>query len=255
MYFLPDHGVGIVALASTPSPAPLRLVPEVARKLAATGGLVKRAIMPGPALVAAQETVNRLIAKWDDAAADAAFIPTFFDETPKAKLKESLEALRAAHGACRPDGSIDAWNALRGSWKLTCDRGRVDLVLTLAPTSPPRIQFLLSDGVLPPSPALTSAANGLSALIGRWDRAAAAKLFDKGADLEKIQKTFAATAEQRGACRVERPVSGDGETKARFRLACDRYPIMIDFSFTEKTEKVATARFLPVPFRGGRCLQ
>lgn len=255
MYFLPDHGVGIVALASTPSPAPFRLVPEVARKLAATGGLVKRAIMPGLALVAAQETVNRLIAKWDDAAADAAFIPTFFDETPKAKLKESLEALRAAHGACRPDGSIDAWNALRGSWKLTCDRGRVDLVLTLAPTSPPRIQFLLSDGVLPPSPALTSAANGLSALIGRWDRAAAAKLFDKGADLEKIQKTFAATAEQRGACRVERPVSGDGKTKARFRLACDRYPIMLDLSFTEKTEKVATARFLPVPFRGGRCLQ
>jgi hypothetical protein len=255
MYFLPDRGVGIVALASTPSPAPFRLVPEVARKLAATGGLAKRTILPAPSLLAAQETVNALIKQWNDAAADAGFIPTFFDETPKAKLKTQLEELRSAHGACRPEGAIDAWNGLRGKWKLTCERGWIDLIVTLAPTVPPRIQFLQTDGVLPPSAALSSAANGLAALIGRWDKAAAAKLFDKGADLERMQKLFAATAEQRGACRVEQAIGGDGKTKTKIRLACDRYPITMDFSFAEKGEKVSTVKFSPIAFRGGRCLQ
>ena len=58
------------------------------------------------------------------------------------------------------------------------------------------------------------------------------------------------------ACRVEEPVGGDGKRKARVRLACDRYPIMLDFALSEKDEKkVETIKFMPVVFRGGRCLQ
>jgi hypothetical protein len=114
----------------------------------------------------------------------------------------------------------------------------------------------MKDGALPPSPALSSAASGLAALIGRWDKAAAKRLFDNSVDLDQTQKLFAATAEQRGACRVEQPAGGDGKKKARVRLACDRYPIMLDFALSEKDEKkVETIKFMPVVFRGGRCLQ
>jgi CubicO group peptidase (beta-lactamase class C family) len=250
---LPDYGVGYIWLASTPTGAPFGMADQVMRKLEATGGLVKRAVVPAPTLAAARETVNRLVAGWDEAAADSAFIPTFFDETPKAKLKADLEALRTAHGACRADGMIEARNALRGKWRLTCDRGWIDLFVTLAPTVPPRIQWLTKEGTLPPSAALSSAANGLSALIGRWDPAAAAKLFDKNVDLERMKKLFALTGDARGACRVERPVGGDGKRSAKIRLACERFPVVLDFTLAEKSEKIEGVKFSPVSSSEAKC--
>jgi CubicO group peptidase (beta-lactamase class C family) len=251
---LPEHGVGVITLASTPTGAHFRFVSDVVRQLSATGGLVKRAAAPAPSLTAAQETVNRLVAQWDDGAVDAAFIPTFFDETPKVKLKADFEALRAAHGACRADGEMEAYNGLRGKWKLSCERGWIDLFVTLAPTVPARIQRLTKDGAMPPSNALSAAANGLAALVGRWDKAAAGKVFEKGVDLERMKKLFAATLEARGACKVEQAVGGDGKKKARVRLACDRYPIVLDFAFSEKGDKVESVKLAPIGFREGKCM-
>ena len=33
-------------------------------------------------------------------------------------------------------------NALRGSWTMSCEKGPLQLSITLAPTMPPRVQFL-----------------------------------------------------------------------------------------------------------------
>jgi len=33
-------------------------------------------------------------------------------------------------------------NALRGGWTMTCERGKVQMVATLAPTMPPKVQSL-----------------------------------------------------------------------------------------------------------------
>jgi CubicO group peptidase (beta-lactamase class C family) len=160
MRLLPEHGVGLIALAGAPTRTAKRAVEEATRMLAATGGLAPRAVTPAPALEAARDTVDGLLARWDGAAAGAAFIPTFFDAKPT--LAADLEALRAAHGACRPDGPIDAENALRGTWTLSCERGFVDLFVSLAPTVPPRIQSLDvkgGDGV--PAPTRERPGHGL----------------------------------------------------------------------------------------------
>lgn len=141
---LPEQGVGLIALAGAPTRTATRAVEEVTRILAATGGLAPRTVTPAPALVAARETVDGLFARWDSAAAEAAFLPTFFDASPTTAA--DLAALRAAHGACRPEGPIDAENALRGTWTLGCERGYVDLFASLAPTVPPRIQRLIVEG-------------------------------------------------------------------------------------------------------------
>lgn len=128
--------------------------------LAATGGLAPREVTPAPALVAAREAVDGLFARWDSAAAEVAFIPTFFDAGPTTAT--DLAALRAAHGSCRPEGPIDAENALRGTWTLGCERGYVDLFVSLAPTVPPRIQSLIvkgGDGV--PAPTREKPGRGL----------------------------------------------------------------------------------------------
>jgi CubicO group peptidase (beta-lactamase class C family) len=143
---LPEHGVGLIALSNAPTRTAENVVEEAVRLLAATGGLAPRKATPAPALVAAREAVDRLIARWDGAAADAAFLPTFFDARPRATIMAELEALRAAHGECQSAGPIDAENALRGAWKLACARGSIDVYVSLAPTVPPRIQRFAAEG-------------------------------------------------------------------------------------------------------------
>ena len=55
--------------------------------------------------------------------------------------RRQVEAIRARLGVCRPDGGFDVENALRGTWKLTCDRGSLRVAVTLAPTVPPQVQL------------------------------------------------------------------------------------------------------------------
>ncbi|HXI27839.1 MAG TPA: hypothetical protein VNG89_05445, partial [Vicinamibacterales bacterium] len=33
-------------------------------------------------------------------------------------------------------------NALRGQWTMNCEKGKLQVAITLAPTSPPSVQFL-----------------------------------------------------------------------------------------------------------------
>ncbi len=150
MLLLPEYGVGVVALANLTYAAPTQSARDVLRLLQATGGLQKRTVRPAPALVSAVEAVNGLLAHWDERAADAIFEGSFYLDVPKAKTRADFEALQAEHGACKPEGEIDAENALRGKWRLLCERGWIDLSLTLAPTLPPRIQALTKEGGLPP---------------------------------------------------------------------------------------------------------
>ncbi len=108
--------------------------------------------MPSPALVSAQKDVSQLVTKWDDAlAARIAADNLFLDETAERRAARIRE-LNEKHGACRPAATIEAENALRGKWRMPCERGWVDVAITLAPTMPPRVQYLRAQGVLPPGP-------------------------------------------------------------------------------------------------------
>jgi hypothetical protein len=45
-------------------------------------------------------------------------------------------------GACRSEEAFAVENALRGQWMMACDRGRLRVAITLAPTVPPKVQYL-----------------------------------------------------------------------------------------------------------------
>ena len=136
---LPEHGVAIIMLANfTYASSPLI---HAARILAASGGLSRRVTVPAPALLAARDAIGRLIERWDDATAQRAFGASFFLERSAVKLRTDFEKLRTEHRACQPSASITAENALRGTWRLTCENGWIDVRVTLAPTMPPRIQL------------------------------------------------------------------------------------------------------------------
>ncbi|PYQ77201.1 MAG: hypothetical protein DMG01_15590 [Acidobacteria bacterium] len=53
-------------------------------------------------------------------------------------------------GACTPPKDFDyVENALRGRWTLTCERGNLQVAITLAPTMPPKVQLM---GIRPAMP-------------------------------------------------------------------------------------------------------
>jgi hypothetical protein len=169
--------------------------------------------------VAAREGVDGLVAAWDDALYEMLAASNLSLDVPRERRKKELADLRASHGACRPDGALVAENALRGSWRLACDRGRIRLSLTLAPTEPPRIQALSAVSALPLAPALQSAAERLAARLG----VPAPTLDDilaPDVDRAPIARS-AAAASAWGSCRAGEVREGAGE-KATIRLSCDK---------------------------------
>ena len=88
--------------------------------------------------------------------------------------------LATTHGACRTTGAIEPENALRGSWRMKCDRGWLDVSITLAPTNPPRVQLINVQSTLPPDPEMTKAVASVGKLIGSWDAKAIESLAAPG---------------------------------------------------------------------------
>jgi hypothetical protein len=66
----------------------------------------------------------------------------FLDRSRDRRRKE-IEDLRAKVGQCTAPGAFDAVeNWLRGQWTMKCERGDLRVSITLAPTIPPRVQYL-----------------------------------------------------------------------------------------------------------------
>jgi hypothetical protein len=109
--------------------------------LAQTGGLQPRTIEPSPALIQARDLAASLVVKWDDAVADRIAAQNLFLDRDKAHRRADLDQLHEKVGACAPgSGFDDLPNVLRGSWTMTCERGRARVAITLAPTMPPKVQ-------------------------------------------------------------------------------------------------------------------
>ena len=54
----------------------------------------------------------------------------------------AITALLSDVGQCRSEGPFAVENALRGQWMMQCERGRVRVAITLAPTISPKVLYL-----------------------------------------------------------------------------------------------------------------
>jgi CubicO group peptidase (beta-lactamase class C family) len=143
MRWLPEHGVGIVAMGNLTYTGWGGVVEQALQVLSRTGGLEPRAPVPAPVLLQRQEQVTRLVARWDDALADSIAAMNLYRDEPKERRRTAIEALvRKAGGECRPEGALAAENALRGRWRMRCRDSDLGVSITLAPTEPARVQFL-----------------------------------------------------------------------------------------------------------------
>jgi CubicO group peptidase (beta-lactamase class C family) len=153
MRWLPEYGVGLIAFGNLTYTSWPRTFDAALDALGRTGGLLPRVIEPSPALTAARDAVAGLIVKWDDAAADRIAAVNLFLDQSKDRRRAAVENLRAQVGACSAGSGFDrVENALRGDWTMTCERGRIRAAITLAPTMPPKVQFMSVTAAPPVDP-------------------------------------------------------------------------------------------------------
>ena len=143
MRWLPEHGVGIVALGSLTYTGWGGVAEEALNTLARTGALQPRDPQPAPVLLARRAQVSRLVRPWDDALADSLAAMNLYLDEPKPRRRAALAKLVAdAGGDCRDEGPFVAENALRGRWRMRCGTGDLRVTITLAPTEPATVQYL-----------------------------------------------------------------------------------------------------------------
>ena len=143
MRWLPEYGVGIIAFGNLTYTGWGGVAAQVLERFAATGGLQPRAVEPSPELTKARDDVSRLLIRWDDRIADAIAAENLYLDRSKDRRRTELEDLRLRVGACSPPDRFDVVeNALRGQWTVSCERGKVEAAITLAPTLPPTVQYM-----------------------------------------------------------------------------------------------------------------
>ncbi len=218
MRWLPEYGVGIVALANGTYAGPARAVNEALEALARTGALNPRAPQPGAELLKAKAVVDGLIGEWSDAGLQRIAAMNLLLDRSLDRRRKEFQTLREKHGACRAESPIEAENALRGRWTLSCERGQVRVNITLAPTLPPGIQLLETSSVLPPGPGFTRVADLILGSINRGERLSES-VVSLSAPPDVAGQLEASRAY--GTCAGGELVSGGGES-GTLRLKCER---------------------------------
>ena len=98
---------------------------------------------PSDELVKMRDAVSALVVKWDDAKADEMAAMNLFLDRSKDRRAREIAQLREKVGACTAPTRFDyVENALRGEWTMKCEKGDLRVAITLAPTIPPRVQYL-----------------------------------------------------------------------------------------------------------------
>jgi CubicO group peptidase (beta-lactamase class C family) len=159
MRWLPEYGVGIIAFGNVTYTGWGGVVNNAFEMLAKTGGLHPRVPQPTQALIDARDAVSRLVIRWDDAEADKVAAMNLFLDRSKQRRQKQIEDLKSKVGTCTaPSAFENVENALRGSWLMKCERGDLRVSITLAPTMPPKVQFMEVTAPPPGAPPPSTAA-------------------------------------------------------------------------------------------------
>ncbi|MEO6331413.1 MAG: serine hydrolase domain-containing protein [Gemmatimonadaceae bacterium] len=143
MRWLPEYGVGIVALGNLTYTGWSGVTAQALEALHRTGGLQPRVPQPAPVLVERRDQVSRLVSRWDDALADSVAAMNLYLDESKDRRRTAIQRLRLDAGDdCRNEGPFVVTNALRGRWRMRCRSGDLLVSITLAPTEPANVQFL-----------------------------------------------------------------------------------------------------------------
>ena len=251
MRWLPEYGVGLIAMGNQTYQGFGGLFNDAALALYRTGALKAREVQPSQALLTAQADVSQLIIKWDDTLANRIAADNLFLDAAADVRQSRWKTLAQQHGTCRPATSIKPENALRGEWRMMCDRGWLDVFITLAPTMPPKVQLININPVMPPDAEMTKTAETIAKVLAVWDAKSVEAIAAPGFDLERMRRQVTA-ATAWGSCKVGEPLSGNGTRNSAIRLTCDNGPLAARIGLDPNTHKMTNLDL--VPLREQRCV-
>lgn len=250
MRWLPEHGVGLIGMSNQTYQGFNALFNDVTTALYRTGALQPRVVQPSPALLTAQADVSQLIIKWDDTLANRIAADNLFLDVAANVRASRWKTLAEQHGTCRPATSIKPENALRGEWRMMCDRGWLDVFITLAPTMPPKVQLININPVMPPDAEMTKVTETIGKLLVAWDAETVKAIAAPGLDVERMRRQFSAAAAW-GSCRVGEPLSGNGTRNSAIRVTCDNGPLAARIAL-DPSHKLTSLDLIPL--REQRCV-
>ena len=222
MTWLPDHGVGVLVLANVTYAGAGGVARMMLDKLAATGALQPRHLPAAAPLVAARDAIAGLVNGWTDRAMIELAADNLLLDRPLDSRRTEVARLRESLGACRTAGAISAENWLRGAFRLTCDRGWLDVTFTLAPTAPPKVQYLALREGKPLTEPLAARIASLASLASEFRDEVAAETFASDTAARAFAPVAEAMGAQYGVCRVGPTLAGDGTRSARVQFDCQR---------------------------------
>lgn len=141
-YLLPEHGIGVVAFSNKTYARVGAVFPKIFDALSKTDGLMPRAAQPAPILRELVAIVQEWVETGDETRVAAHAADNFYLDMDAAHRRAELEKIRGDAGAFLSVSELEAYNALRGAWRIECERGALDVFVTLTPTMPPQIQMV-----------------------------------------------------------------------------------------------------------------
>jgi hypothetical protein len=248
MRWLPDHGVGAVALANLTYQPMVRLTRDMLELLLDRGALPPRRRLPAPTLERAAADLGGLLSGWDAPRATELFADNVALDDPLDRRAAEAARLRERHGALSLR-SVTPERATRGSADLEGERGAVRLWLQLSPRAG-RVQGYEATSVMPASDALAAASARLADLAAAPDREALAEILALGADVAAAVRDLELAHTLFGRFTAGETVAGsgvgtDGVETATLRWRGERGDV--DVTLTLRQDRVSLDSVSPRP--------
>jgi len=217
MAWHPASGIGLIGFANLRYG---RIHPVVAEQL---GELVRadvaraRRTRPTSDVARMRSVVEGLLARWDDAVADAVFAMNMDLDEPRDRRRAAFEKVAAELGPFRPDVDRPAVSdsPFHVAWWLRGERGRVRVSILLSPEPRPRLQALAITAVPDPAARLQVAAE---AVVGATNEPAPVWPADLAVtpevDVGAVERSMRAAAARFGRLRLRPSIAGDGTATA-----------------------------------------
>jgi hypothetical protein len=198
-------------------------------------GVLDRApALPSPALASARDTIVQLLSGWDSELVARTFDPLTRRYSFVRGFRASVEAINRDHGRCRAEGDILPLSATHGRFRVSCERGAIDIVAFLTPHPKPLIQTLEFRRQMPVTENDRAMAEKLVASLARSSPIPASALAP-GVDPRPLEKRLARLRSTYGDCSLEKPLWNNGVGEASFRLRCSESPLDLSLRLDPKT--------------------
>jgi CubicO group peptidase (beta-lactamase class C family) len=249
MRWLPDRGVGIVALTNLTYVPMSVLTRDCLELLHDCGALPAASRPPAPALERAATEVAALLSAWDPARAVRLFADNVAPDLSLDHRAVAAASLRDRHGAFSVE-SVEADRATRGRADLAGERGRIRVAIQLAPLSATPVQRYEITSIVAPSPALRDAAAHLARFAGTGAAQSLGTVLDPHADHQSTARQLAAAHALFGdftvGTTVDCPgVDAAGAERATIRWHGERGDV--DITLARSADGVRVERLAPRP--------